>query len=265
MSHYKPIDRLPTHTVDNQPPPLEEYDLYGTDPVLGEAVRRESAGWAVGDLRQFGARLGTAEVLEWGREANRFPPELEAFDRFGRRVDEVRYHPSYHRLMELALAHRVHSVAWLEERPGAHVAHAALLFLLSQVEAGVCCPLAMTYAAVPALRRDPELFARWGPPLLSDRYDPRCLPADQKQGAIFGMAMTEKQGGSDVRGNTTRARPAGQPGAYLLEGHKWFCSAPMSDAFLTLAQTEGGLTCFLAPRWKPDGTRNPFFIQRLKD
>ena len=211
--------------------------------------------------------MGSAEVIQWGFEANRHRPELLTFDRYGQRVDEVRYHPSYHALMKLAIEAGVPSVAWTAERNG-HVVHAALEFLMAQAEPGVCCPLSMTYAVVPALRHQGEVAQAWVPKLTARAYEPRLMPAEQKPGVTMGMAMTEKQGGSDVRANTTRAHALGEggPGAqYELVGHKWFCSAPMCDAFLTLAQAPGGLSCFMVPRWRPDGTRNPFYIQRLKD
>ncbi|MEW6273335.1 MAG: acyl-CoA dehydrogenase family protein [Thermodesulfobacteriota bacterium] len=268
MSSRSPLTELATHSVRNQVPPLEDYNLYDADPALAEALHREGAGWAEEQVRAFGALLGSERVLHLGFDANRHLPELHVFDRYGQRVDEVEYHPAYHELMRLAIEHGMPSLPWTEDRPGAHVAHSAMLYLLSQVEAGVCCPLTMTYAVVPALRRQPEVAAEWEPKVVARVYDPRCVPASEKQGVTFGMAMTEKQGGSDVRSNTTRARAlgtGGPGGEYELTGHKWFCSAPMSDAFLTLAHTERGLSCFLVPRWRPDGTRNPFFVQRLKD
>ena len=268
MSARAPLTDLGTHQVQNQVPPLEDYNLFDADPALVEAVRREGAGWAEHELRAFGALMGSERVQRLGFDANRFKPELRTFDRYGQRVDEVEYHPAYHELMRLAVEQGMPSLPWRDARPGAHVAHSVMLYLLSQVEAGVCCPLTMTYAVVPALRRQPEIAAEWEPKVVAREYDPRCVPVAEKGGATFGMAMTEKQGGSDVRANTTVARAigAGGPGGeYLLTGHKWFCSAPMSDGFLTLAQTERGLSCFLVPRWRPDATRNRFFVQRLKD
>ena len=267
MAAPRPNTDLATHEVTNQPPPLVDINFFDTDRALRDAVHREGAGWAEDRLRSFGGVLGSAEVLELGAEANRKTPELRAFDRYGHRIDEVIYHPAYHRLMDLAIGNQVHSIAWTAEH-GGHAAHTALEFLLTQAEAGVCCPVTMTYAAVPALRHQPEIAAEWEPRLFANAYDPASRPAAEKSGATIGMAMTEKQGGSDVRANTTRARPlgAGGPGAeYLLIGHKWFVSAPMCDAFLTLANTDSGLTCFLVPRWRPDGSRNVFLIQRLKD
>ncbi len=268
MSSHAPIATLPTHEVINVPQPLEDYDLFASDPALVEATLREGGAWTEAPCAELGRVLGQAEALALGAAANRNAPELRAFDRYGRRIDEVEFHPAYHQLMKLAIEHRIPSIAWHAPRPGSHVAHIALSYMFTQVEAGVLCPMAMTYAAVPAIRVQPELAELWVPRLLSPEYDRRCIPADQKRGATFGMAMTEKQGGSDVRANTTRAQPFDRSGpgeAYRLNGHKWFCSAPMCDGFLTLAQTDRGLSCFLVPRFRPDGTRNNFFIQRLKD
>jgi putative acyl-CoA dehydrogenase len=256
-----------THEVLNQPPPLEGYNLFDHDRVLGEALGREGGGWAQERVRRFGEQVG-GEPLRWGEQANKNVPVLRTHDRFGHRIDEVDFHPAWHKLMDLAVTNELHALPWREPRPGAHVARAALFYLLSQVEAGVLCPIAMTYSVVPALRLQRDLAAEWEPRFTSNVYDSRMIPAAEKRGAICGMAMTEKQGGSDVRANTTRARPLGRggPGAeYEVTGHKWFCSAPMSDAFLVLAQTERGLSCFLLPRWCPDGTRNRFHLQRLKD
>ncbi|HET9209182.1 MAG TPA: acyl-CoA dehydrogenase family protein, partial [Thermoanaerobaculia bacterium] len=196
-------------------------------------------------------------------QANDHPPVLRAFDRNGNRIDEVEFHPSWHALMGLGVEHGLHALPWREPRPGAHVARAALFMLLAEVEAGVGCPLSMTYSVVPALRLQPEVAAEWEPRVTSIVYDPRLVPASGKAGCLSGMAMTEKQGGSDVRANTTAALPVGD--GYEITGHKWFCSAPMCDAFLVLAQAPGGLTCFLLPRFTPDGERNRFHIQRLKD
>src|SRR5262245_23929432 len=254
---------MATHEVANQPPPLADVNLFSADRALTEAVHREGAGWAEADLVSLGDRLGSAEVLEWGAQANRHSPVLHAFDRFGQRRDEVEFHPAWHALLGLAVSRGLHSAPWRAPRPGAHVARAAGVFLLSQVEAGVGCPVAMTYAAVPPLRRQPELAAEWVPRICTTAYDPGLRPAAEKAGVLVGMALTEKQGGSDVRANTTRAEPAG--GEYRLTGHKWFCSAPMCDAFLVLAQAPAGLSCFLLPRVLPDGTRNAFHLQRLKD
>jgi putative acyl-CoA dehydrogenase len=256
-----------THEVLNQPPPLEGYDLFATDRVLAEGVEREGAGWAHDRLATLGSLVGGAP-LEWGRLANANPPVLRTHDRFGHRIDEVEFHPAWHDLMRTSVAHGLHALPWREPRPGAHVARAGLFFVMSQVEAGHGCPISMTYSGVPALRAEPALAAEWEPRLTSLDYDPGLRPASEKRGALCGMAMTEKQGGSDVRANTTRAEPLGAPGRgreYAITGHKWFCSAPMCDAFLVLAQAPRGLSCFLLPRILPDGTRNRFHIQRLKD
>ena len=255
-----------THEVINQPPPLEGYNLFTADRVLCDAVRREGAAWAGESIRAFGELAGRRDVIELGHLANRHPPRLHTHDRFGHRIDEVEFHPSWHQLMRLGVEAQIHALPWNERRRGAHVARAAKHFLLTQVEAGVLCPLTMTFASVPALRAEPEVAAQWVPSVTSTTYDPACRPRREKSGCLIGMAMTEKQGGSDVRANTTQAVATGDGGSeYLLTGHKWFCSAPMCDAFLTLAYAAGGLTCFLVPRWLGDGTRNRFLIQRLKD
>jgi len=267
MAARDPISTLATHEVTNQPPVFEPYNLYDCDPALKEALRREGGKGAEEKVRAFGERLGSEDAFELGRLANEHPPELRLFDRYGHRIDEVEFHPAYHELMALAIEHEVPTVAWTA-KSGGHVVHTALEYMLIQVEAGVCCPMAMTYAAIPALRNQPDLAAAWEPRILSTSYDKRCIPAGEKSGVTIGMAMTEKQGGSDVRANTTRAEPVnggGPGGEYELVGHKWFCSAPMSDAFLTLAYAKDGLSCFFVPRWRPDGSRNPFMIQRLKD
>jgi putative acyl-CoA dehydrogenase len=264
MSIFRPITQLDTHEVFNQPPPFEDADLFSSDRALVDAVR-SAGGAAHGErLAALGRRTGSAEVIEWGVQAERHPPVLETFDRYGRRIDEVGFHPAYHQLMALGLESGAAAAAWEEGQAG-HVLHAAIMFLLGQADAGPTCPMTMTYAAVPALRVEPEVDEEWTPRILSRRYDPATRPAGEKAAVTIGMAMTEKQGGSDVRANTTRAEPAGE-GWYRLTGHKWFCSAPMSDAFLTLAYAEGGLTCFLLPRWLPDGGRNAGFrVMRLKD
>jgi putative acyl-CoA dehydrogenase len=253
-----------THEVTNQPPPLENVNLFEQDSALVESVRREGAAWAEPDLVALGKLAGTAEVLRWGDAANRHPPALRTHDRYGHRIDEVEFHPAWHRLMELSVEHGVHAMPWRDPREGAHVARAAMMILVSEVESGHGCPISMTYAAVPALRVEPDLAREWEPRLTSLTYDARLVSPAQKAGALCGMAMTEKQGGSDVRANTTRAEPVAH-GEYALTGHKWFCSAPMSDAFLVLAQAPAGLSCFLLPRVLPDGKRNAFHIQRLKD
>jgi len=265
MAPRLPMSSLGSHDVTNQPPPLPAYNLFDRDPILGAALDREGAAWAADRVRAFGAAMGSDRVADFADAANRYPPELHAFDRFGHRIDEVAYHPAYHELMALAKSHEVHSIAWTAGKSGGHVAHMALEYLLVQAEAGVCCPITMTYAALPTLRKQPDIAAEWQARVTAAAYDSRSIPAAEKTGATIGMAMTEKQGGSDVRANTTRAVRLSAAGEFELTGHKWFCSAPMSDAFITLAQTEAGLTCFFVPRWKPDGTRNRFFIQRLKD
>jgi putative acyl-CoA dehydrogenase len=252
-----------TREAPNQPPPLAGHNLFLQNTALVEAVEREGAGWAAERATQFGALL-TGEPLEWGRLANEYPPRLRTHDRFGNRIDEVEFHPGWHSLMQTSIEHGLHALSWREARQGAQVARAALFLLMAQVEAGHGCPISMTHAAVPALRAEPELAAEWEPLLTSLDYDPRVRPPSEKRGALCGMAMTEKQGGSDVRVNTTVARPIGD-GEYELVGHKWFCSAPMCDAFLVLAQAGDGLSCFLLPRVLADGTRNAFRIQRLKD
>ncbi|MGH6896355.1 MAG: isovaleryl-CoA dehydrogenase [Geminicoccaceae bacterium] len=253
-----------THEVANQPPPLEEIDWFERDRALIDAVAREGGAWGTDKLSRFGSWLGQAATIRLGEQANRHPPTLRTHDRFGHRLDEVEFHPAWHELLGRAIAEQVHALPWTDPRPGAHVVRAAAAFLLNQVESGVCCPVAMTFAAPAALRDAPALAEAWLPKLLSASYDPSSRPAALKSGVLVGMAMTEKQGGSDLRANTTRARPAGD-GTYELVGHKWFCSAPSSDAFLTLAQAGAGLSCFLVPRWRPDGTRNAILIQRLKD
>jgi len=247
---------------------LPDHNACELDDVLADVLRNTAADWVEPTLNPLGAAVGSEHYRELGRLANANPPELKTFDPTGRRIDEVEYHPAYHELMKLGMEHGAHAVAWLGLRPGGHLTHVAMIYLLTQAEAGVCCPITMTHAAIPALRRQPDIAAVWEPRVLRTGYDPRCLPAAEKRGTTFGMAMTEKQGGSDVKANTTDAQPAGGGGPgteYRLTGHKWFCSAPMSDAFLTLARTAGGLSCFLVPRWLPDGTRNTFLIQRLKN
>lgn len=256
-----------THEVFNQPPALENYNLYLQDQALREAVRRHGAGWAEAELTEFGELAGRADYIELGFQANENPPQLFTHDRFGHRVDLIKFHPAYHELMRIALEHGLHSAPWTDPKLGAHVARAAKYYLQTQVEAAHGCPITMTFAAVPALRHQPDLAKTWLPRITARAYDPRNVPDAQKQAVTIGMAMTEKQGGSDVRANTTRAYPlgAGGPGqAYELVGHKYFVSAPMCDAFLVLAQAPGGLSCFLLPRWRPDGGKNPLQIQRLK-
>jgi len=253
-----------THEVLNQPPPLIGYNLYDADPALKEAIQREGADWAAPQLASLGQFLGTEEVQRWGFDANENEPVLHTHDRFGNRRDEVEFHPSWHNLMRTSIEARMHSLPWIEPRKGANVARAAMLLLTAQNELGHTCPVSMTFSAVAALRADPELATEWEPRILSSSYDPRFLPATEKSGVLVGMGMTEKQGGSDVRANTTRAERVGNSREYLITGHKWFCSAPMCDAFLVLAQAPKGLSCFLLPRWTPAGEKNAFHIQRLK-
>ena len=250
-----------THEVTNQVPPLV-HDV-ADDPALLEGLRREGAGWAEEELHELGRLAGSEQGQEWGRLANENPPKLRTHDRYGHRVDEVEFHPHWHDLMNVAVSHGLHASPWRQDRPGAHVARAAKVLVWNQAEPGHVCPISMTYAAVPALRHNPELAAVYEPLLASTEYDFGLRLPTTKRGLIAGMSMTEKQGGSDVRANTTTATPSGD--GYLLTGHKWFTSAPMSDLFLTLAQAPGGLSCFLLPRVLPDGSRNRIFLQRLKD
>ena len=279
MLIHKPSRALGTHEVKNQAKPLSPLPLYQQDLALSEAVER----WAperVAELSGFGERVGCEEVIAWGEQANKVKPVLHRFDRYGHRVDQVEFHPAYHQLMSLGVEAGLSSVAWASPEPSqgtsqeppkstssGHLAHSAMLYMLTQVEPGVCCPLSMTYACAPVLKRAPALSWVWEG-VTRRVYDPRAIPAQQKLaeggGLTIGMAMTEKQGGSDVRANETRAQHLGGE-VYELTGHKWFCSAPMSDGFLTLAQAEGGLTCFFVPRWTPEGERNALSFQRLKD
>ncbi|HTA34281.1 MAG TPA: acyl-CoA dehydrogenase family protein [Solirubrobacteraceae bacterium] len=264
-----------THTVFNQAPPLENVDVFSTNTPLVEAVEREGAGWVAERASALGRFVGArgGPQQEWGRLANENKPVLRTFDRYGHRIDEVEFHPAWHQLMSMGVEHELHSLPWTSDEPFAHTARAALYMTAMQAEAGFCCPITMTFAVVPALRAQPELAAEWEPLVTATTYDPRLVPAAEKGSAIAGMAMTEKQGGSDVRANTTVAHALNGGGAggggggseYEIVGHKWFCSAPMSDIFLVLAQTDDGLSCFLLPRILPDGTRNAFHIQRLKD
>jgi len=252
-----------THDVTNQAPPLEGLDLFSTNAPLVEATEREGAAWALDQCAEVGRAWG-GEPLEWGRQANEHPPKLRTHDRFGNRIDEVEFHPAWHQLMALSSSQGLHSLPWTTDRAGRHVARVAMSMSSGQVEAGHGCPMTMTFAAVPALRAAPELAAEWEPLLTARDYDGELRPAHEKTSAKCGMAMTEKQGGSDVRANSTYAEPiAGDE--YAITGHKWFCSAPMCDLFLVLAQADEGITCFAVPRIMPDGTRNVFRLQRLKD
>ncbi len=253
-----------THEVLNQAPPRTGLDEFRANAALLEGVGRHDAGWAGERLHAIGARVGTAAFQADAAQANAREPELVGFDRWGHRIDEVVYDESYHRIIGAAIADGAHTSAWAEPRPGANVARATTFMLYAQIEPGHACPVSMTHAVWPVLAEaaPAALQEEWLPRLASTEYDERLVPG--KPGAVFGMAMTEKQGGSDVRANTTQAAPLGE-GLYALTGHKWFCSAPMSDAFLVLAQAPGGLSCFLVPRLLPDGVRNAFRIERLKD
>ncbi len=253
-----------TQEVTNQVPPIGHYNSYASDRALRDAVHREGGGWAEAQLVAFGAVAG-GELMDLGYTANENPPKLRSFDRYGHRLDEIEFHPAYHRVMQLAMQHGVHAFAWRHaDKPGAHVARAAISYLHSQAEAGTGCPLTMTHSSIPALRHAPELARDWLPRITSLEYDPRVLPFDRKTALTIGMGMTEKQGGSDVRANTTRATRQSD-GSYRIVGHKWFFSAPMCDAWLVLAHVDAGLTCFLMPKLRPDGSRNAIHIQRLKD
>ncbi|OZC55323.1 DNA alkylation response protein [Rhodococcus sp. 06-621-2] len=252
-----------THTVFNQVPDLLPYDT-SDDASLLEGLRREGGGWAEDEVRQLGARAGSVEAQEWGRLANENPPVLRTHDRYGNRVDEVEFHPHWHDLMNVAIENGLHATPWQDARPGAHVARAAKFYAWGQADAGHMCPISMTYAAVPALRHNPDLAETYEPLLASTHYDFGLRIPTDKRGLTAGMSMTEKQGGSDVRSGTTTATPSAD-GTYTIVGHKWFTSAPMSDMFLTLAQAPGGLSCFLLPRVLPDGSLNRIQVQRLKD
>jgi len=252
----------PTHEVTNQVPPLVDHDV-AADRALLDGLRREGAGWAEPELHELGRWAGSAPAQDWGRLVEAYPPVLHTHDRYGHRIDEVEFHPHWHDLMTVAVEHGAHAAPWRQRQPGAHVARAAKVYLLTQVDPGHLCPISMTYAAVPALRCTPELAQTWEPLLCSSVYDYGLREPSSKRGLIAGMSMTEKQGGSDVRANTTAAVP-GADGTYSITGHKWFTSAPMSDVFLTLAQAPAGLSCFLLPRVLPDGSRNRMHLQRLK-
>ncbi len=256
-----------THHVENQPDALENYNVFESDIALNDAVLAHQANWAIPELKKFGQLCGSKEVIELGYQANENKPTLYTHDRHGKRIDEVRYHPAYHQLMSLSMEAGLHASHW-QHGQGAHAARAAKFFMMTQVETGHLCPITMTSASLPSLKLQSGLFDEWTPKILHNTYDSRNLAHTQKQSVTIGMAMTEKQGGSDVRLNSTRAIAIGQPGsgnAYELVGHKYFMSAPMCDAFLVLAQTTSGISCFLVPRWRPDGTKNPLQIQRLKN
>ena len=257
-----------THEVMNQATPLTGHNAFTGDRLLSEIAERESIGWAGDLLADAGKTVASAHVAQLARDANRHEPELRTHDRFGHRVDQIEFHPAWHELMSLAVAHGTHSLSWTAKKPGAHVARAVLSYLWNQGENGICCPLGMTYSAIPALRLQPDLAAVWEPFVLSTRYDPTPAPMHKKTGGTVGMTLTEKQAGSDLRATQTVARPASSrrgPGeAYVIDGHKWFFSVPHSDVFVTLAHTDRGLSCFLLPGWLPDGSRNRLLIQRLK-
>ncbi|MDP5065636.1 MAG: isovaleryl-CoA dehydrogenase [Haliea sp.] len=256
-----------THTVENVSRELQDYNLYREDRALQEAVGREGAAWANDSLTAFGQEVGRAEYLQLGFAANKYTPEFDTHDRFGNRVDLVSYHPAYHTLMNTAVRNGLHASPWSDPRSGAHAARAAHCYLHGQVEAGHGCPITMTFACIPSIRTTPGIAALWEPRITAREYDPRNVPDSLKNGVTIGMGMTEKQGGSDVRSNSTRAYPLGTRGSgepYELVGHKFFLSAPMCDAFLVLAQTEAGPSCFLVPRWRPDGSKNPLQVLRLK-
>lgn len=272
MGH--PDTSFDSHEVTNQPPAFEDVNLFETDIALKEAVAREGGGGETEALSRFGARVGSAEVIDLGRQANTYLPVLKSFDRFGYRADQIEFHPSYHALMSLSVERGLHGSPWDhlgeggEPQPGRNVVRLAGTYLMVQVEAGHMCPITMTNAAVPALQFQPDLAAQWMPRILSRSYDPSFGPSEQKSGVTMGMGMTEKQGGTDVRSNMTRAEPVdggGPGGEYVVTGHKWFFSAPMCDAFLVLAQAPGGLSCFLMPRFLPDGAVNTIVLQRLKE
>lgn len=258
----------PTHEVSNQAPDLHDYNLYTSDLALVAGVQREQAGWHEQDLIRYGAELGMQQTLQLGQLANHHLPELHIHDRFGHRIDTVEFHPSWHQLLAMQRRENLHAMPWSQARAGVHVARTAAYYLQAQVESGSLCPTTMTFAAIPLLQQEPALFAALQAKLFAREHDPRDLPWMQKHSMLIGMGMTEKQGGSDVRSNTTVARAvhgSGRGAPYALTGHKWFFSAPMCDAHLVLARTENGLSCFFVPRWRPDGSRNAVLIQQLKD
>jgi putative acyl-CoA dehydrogenase len=258
----------PTHEVGNQVPELRDYNLYTSDIALGTGIQRYGASWNEENLRRYGGELGSADVLHLAELANRYPPELHTHDRYGHRIDAVEFHPSWHALLGMLRREGLHALPWIKSQAGVYVARAAAYYLHAQMEAGSLCPTTMSFAAIPVLQNEAALYARLQQQLLSCEHDPRDLPLPQKTSILIGMGMTEKQGGSDVRSNTTTARAAntnGRGGEYLLTGHKWFFSAPMCDAHMVTARTEAGLSCFFVPRWRPDGGKNAILIQRLKD
>lgn len=266
---FNTVDALAeTHQVINQPRALDGHDLYLGDQALRDAVQREGGAWGEAELSEYGRWCGAADTIELGFLANEHKPQFHTHDCYGHRVDLVKYHPAYHQLMDKALSEGLHSRPWTAPKAGAHVVRAAKYYLHSQVEAAHGCPVTMTFAAVPTLNLTPTIARDWLPKVTACGYDPRNVPHTEKAALTIGMGMTEKQGGSDVRANTTQARPLGRGGPgelYELVGHKWFLSAPMCDAFLMLAQAPGGLSCFLVPRWRADGSKNPLQVQRLKN
>lgn len=264
-----PPDGYATHDVLNQATPFVGHNAFSNDILLSEIARSENASWAYEILREVGACVTSAHVAKLARDANRNVPELKTHDRFGNRIDEIEFHPAWHELMSLAIGHGTHSLSWTAKRPSAHVVRGILSYLWNQGENGICCPLGMTYSAIPALRLQAELADVWEPFILSNQYDPSPAPMHKKTGGTVGMALTEKQAGSDLRATQTTARPVSSkrgPGeVYVIDGHKWFFSVPHSDVFVTLAQTDRGLSCFLLPGWLADGTRNRLLILSLKD
>jgi putative acyl-CoA dehydrogenase len=267
MTDVRPLQQLRTHSVENQPPPLEGLDAFAEDLALCEAVTREGGAWAAATLHTLGQHVFDPAWVERADLANRLGPELRRFDRFGQRVDTVTFHPAWHDILGLAVTYGVHALPWTSHRRGAHVARGAAEMLFAQLECGALCPVDITYGIVPMLRRQPELAGGWEAKMLSNSYDPRAIPHSEKTGITLAFTSTEKQGGSDIRRNTTSAQPAACAGPgeeYLLRGHKWFCSSAGADVIFVVAQTEKGPGCFLVPRWLPDGTRNPISIERLK-
>lgn len=258
-----PVD-FDFHTSANQVPVLENYNSFTSHPLLQKALQLYGGSWIQTQATEFGALMGSQVMQHAGELANKNIPVLKTHDRFGNRADIVEYHPAYHQMMEAAIGHQVHSIAWTASNKGAYLAHSTLSYLKQQIDEGSSCPLTMTFAVVPSLKIESDIAKEWLPLVLSNEYDARPIPYALKKGVTFGMAMTEPQGGSDVRANLTFAKPAGN-GVYKITGRKWFCSAPMSDAFLVLAQTDKGLSCFLVPRFTPEGKKNALYFQRLKD
>ncbi|MEZ5482674.1 MAG: acyl-CoA dehydrogenase family protein [Porticoccaceae bacterium] len=268
MSYLKPRTELRTHTVENMPPPLENVNAFDMDLALKEGVIREGGDWAIKNLTSLGAKVLDPEWIDKASLANNNGPELRRFDRFGQRVDTVEFHPAWHDVMGLAWEHEVHAMPWIHNKTGGHVARGAAEILFSQLECGVLCPTDITYGIVPMLRKQPEMAKQWESLMLSTQYDSRPIPHWEKTGVSIAFTSTEKQGGSDIRSNSTLAKPTGKTGPgeeYLITGHKWFCSPAGADVIFVVAQTANGPGCFLVPRWLPDGTRNPISLERLKD